>query len=118
MKKVRKVLACVLCVCMLMAMSVTAFAAEPRAMVTKCSKCGVGKVTTYTSRAYEHDEHFDCVHGYNNGSSCQYGDDEADAAMRYVQVWDPNGYKRTLQYYASSYSLYGYSWRWTETLVD
>lgn len=68
MKKVRKTLAFVLCMCMLMAMSVAAFAAEPRAMVTKCSRCGVGKVTTYTSRAYEHDEHFDCVHGYNNGS--------------------------------------------------
>lgn len=53
--------------------------------------------------------------GYGYG--CQYGDDDADASMRYVQVWDPNGYKRTLQYYASSYSLYGYSWRWTETLV-
>ena len=52
------------------------------------------------------------------GYSCQYGDAEADAALRYVQAWDPNGYKRTLEYYATGYSLYGYSWTWAVTLVD
>ena len=68
MKKTTRVLAFVLCLCMLMAMSVTAFAADPRAMVRNCSKCGVGKVTTYTSRQYEHPERFnDCRHGFSNG---------------------------------------------------
>lgn len=52
------------------------------------------------------------------GYECKYGDAEADGNLRYVHVWDPNGAKRTLQYYASSYSIYGYAWRWTETLVD
>ena len=51
------------------------------------------------------------------GFSCQYGDDESYADARYVQVWDPNGTKRTLKYSASRYSIYGYSWRWVETLV-
>ena len=52
------------------------------------------------------------------GYSCQYGDSEVDADSRYLQVWDPNGAKRSFSYYASSYSLYGYSWTWTYTIVD
>lgn len=68
MKFVRKILSVVLCVCMLMAVSLTVFAAETRALTTKCPQCGVGKVTTYTSREYEHPEQFECTHGYENGT--------------------------------------------------
>lgn len=52
------------------------------------------------------------------GYSCHIGDDDTYSNSRYVYVWDPNGAKRTFQYNASSYSLYGYSWSWIETLID
>lgn len=52
------------------------------------------------------------------GYDCKYGDAEANANMRYVHVWDPNGTQRYLQYHASSYSINGYAWTWAETIVD
>ncbi len=52
------------------------------------------------------------------GYSCKSGDAEAYSSSRYVNVWDPNGYKRSFQYNASTYSLYGYSWTWNNTIVD
>lgn len=67
MKKVRRILTFVLCVCMLMSMSVTAFAAEPRVIVAKCVQCGEGNVTTHTSRKYGGDIQSDCTHGYSSG---------------------------------------------------
>lgn len=53
-------------------------------------------------------------YGYN----CRPGDGVADENLRNVQVWDPNGAHYTFAYYASSYSMYGYSWTWVITLVD
>ena len=52
------------------------------------------------------------------GYSCHTGDDDLYANSRYVYVWDPNGYKLTFQYNATSYSLNGYSWKWTNTIMD
>lgn len=52
------------------------------------------------------------------GYSCHTGDDDVYANSRYVQVWDPNGAKRTLQYNATSYPIGTYSWSWVITLVD
>lgn len=63
MTKSRKILAAVLCMCMLFATTMTAYAAEPRVLVTKCPKCIEGTVTTITKRVYEHDERFPCCHG-------------------------------------------------------
>lgn len=52
------------------------------------------------------------------GYSCDYGDEAIDSDSRYVYTWDPNGVQRYLQYHASGYSIYGYTWTWVETLVD
>ena len=52
------------------------------------------------------------------GYDCAYGDSTDDANSRYVHAWDPNNCKRTLQYHASTYSIYGYSWQWVTTVTD
>lgn len=67
MKNVKRILAVVLCVCLVMAMSVVAFAAEARGTVMKCPNCNVGRVNTTVTRRYEHPEQSECRHGYNNG---------------------------------------------------
>lgn len=52
-----------------MTLGMTAFAEENplfRSAVDKCSSCGVGNVSSYENRKYEHDEKFPCSH-YENG---------------------------------------------------
>ena len=52
-----------------MSLGMTAFAQDAvlfRAAVDKCSSCGVGDITSYENRKYEHDEKFPCSH-YQNG---------------------------------------------------
>ncbi len=63
MMKSRKYLVTILCVCMFLVTTMTAYAAEPRASVVKCTECIEGSVTVITKRVYEHDETFPCAHG-------------------------------------------------------
>lgn len=56
------------------------------------------------------------VTGY--GYNCKYGDPEAYSSSRYINIWEPNGNKYTIQYNASSYTLIGLTWTWTKTIVD
>lgn len=67
MKNLKNVLAIVIFFSLILSMSTIVSAAEPRAQVLQCPDCIVGQVTTITQRTYEHDEQFDCKHGYDEG---------------------------------------------------
>lgn len=54
------------------------------------------------------------VTGY--GYNCRYGDSEANSNSRYINIWEPNGNKLTIQYNASTYSFIGEVWTWTKTI--
>lgn len=62
MRKIKKTFVAMLCVMLLIASAVTAYAATPYAVTVPCPECSDGTVTQYTSSKYEHDERFDCSH--------------------------------------------------------
>ena len=72
MKKVRKLFAAILCICLIVSVSVTVLAVQPRIIVGRCEKCPNGQLSQTTTRHYEHDERLPCTHG-NSSAMDLYG---------------------------------------------
>ena len=54
------------------------------------------------------------------GYSCNYGDAEADSDSRYIRAWGTLNDNLYIPYYGNEdgkYTMYGYEWNWTETIV-
>lgn len=67
MKKVKKVLAALLCAALLLAIPVSAAVAKPdEPQYAACPDCG-GRMITRETREYQHDEVFPCRH-YSEGT--------------------------------------------------
>lgn len=63
MRKIRNVVAGILCIMLLITSAVTVNAASPYAVVVQCTECATGTVYKTTTRTYQHNEKFTCSHG-------------------------------------------------------
>lgn len=75
------------------------------------SNQAIGVIMSATNNG---DDHMLVGYGYDCGSQ----DTDQYSSLRFVHMWDPNGYHRLFQYTDAIYTINGRQWTWERTFVD